>query len=157
MNLLRYRLAAVGACVIGAGLIAGCGSSSTPSGGSSGTTAPTTPPATTSGGTTTGSTSTGGGAAATVQLQADPGGRLAFVETTLTAPAGKSTIELTNASPVAHNVEVEGAGKDFGPSPTISGGDKTTLSIDLPAGTYQYYCAVPGHKQAGMVGTLTVK
>jgi uncharacterized cupredoxin-like copper-binding protein len=24
------------------------------------------------------------------------------------------------------------------------------------AGTYQFYCAEPGHKEAGMVGTLTV-
>ena len=157
MILLRSRLAAAAVFVIGAGVIAGCGSSSSPSTGSSGSTAPSTTAATTtSGGTTTAAaTSTGGGAS--IALQADPGGQLAFVEKTLTAPAGKSTIELTNASSVPHSVEVEGGGKDFGPSKTVSGGAKVTLTIDLPAGTYQYFCAVPGHKQAGMVGTLTVK
>lgn len=29
-------------------------------------------------------------------------------------------------------------------------------SFTLPAGTYQFYCSEPGHKEAGMVGTLTV-
>ena len=147
MIALRFRLAAAAALAIGVGAVAGCGSSSSPSGGSTATTTPS---------TTTGAT-TSTPAAAPIALQADPSGKLAFVETTLTAPAGASTIELTNASPVPHNVEVEGSGKDFGPSTTVSGGGKATLAIDLPAGTYQYYCAVPGHKEAGMVGTLTVK
>ena len=156
MILLRSRLAAAAVFVIGAVVIAGCGSSSSPSTGSSGTAPSTTAATTTSGGTTTAAaTSTGGGAS--IALQADPGGQLAFVEKTLTAPAGKSTIELTNASSVPHSVEVEGGGKDFGPSTTVSGGAKVTLTIDLPAGTFQYFCAVPGHKEAGMVGTLTVK
>lgn len=147
MIALRFRLAAAAALAIGVGAVAGCGSSSSPSGGSTATTTPS---------TTTGAT-TSTPAAAPIALQADPGGKLAFVETTLTAPAGASTIELTNASPVPHNVEVEGSGKDFGPSTTVMGGGKATLAIDLPAGTYQYFCAVPGHKEAGMVGTLTVK
>ncbi|MGI8484578.1 MAG: plastocyanin/azurin family copper-binding protein [Thermomicrobiales bacterium] len=29
--------------------------------------------------------------------------------------------------------------------------------MNAKAGTYQYYCSVPGHKEAGMVGKLTVK
>ena len=153
---LRPRLAAAAVLVIGAGVIAGCGSSSSPSSGSSTTAPSTTAATTTSAGTTTAAT-TSTTAAAPIALQADPGGGLAFVEKTLTASAGASTIEFTNASPVPHNVEVEGGGKDFGPSTTVSGGGKATLAIDLPAGTYQYFCAVPGHKEAGMVGTLTVK
>lgn len=153
---LRFRLAAAAVLVIGAGVIAGCGSSSSSSSGSTGTTAPSTTAATTTSAGTTTAAATSTAAAAPIALQADPGGKLAFVETTLTAPAGKSTIELTNASPVPHNVKVEGGGKEFGPSTTVSGGGKATLAIDLPAGTYQFYCAVPGHKEAGMVGTLTV-
>ena len=149
MIALRFRLAAAAVLAIGVVAVAGCGSSSSPGGGSTATTTPTTS-------TTTGAT-TSTAAAAPIALQADPSGKLAFVETTLTAPAGASTIEFTNASPVPHNVEVEGPSKDFGPSTTVMGGGKATLAIDLPAGTYQFYCAVPGHKEAGMVGTLTVK
>ena len=36
------------------------------------------------------------------------------------------------------------------------GGTKT-LTMTLAPGTYTYYCSVPGHRQAGMQGTLTVK
>ena len=158
MIALRFRLAAAAVLAIGVVAVAGCGSSSSPGGGSTATTTPTTSTTTTTPttSTTTGAT-TSTAAAAPIALQADPSGKLAFVETTLTAPAGASTIEFTNASPVPHNVEVEGPSKDFGPSTTVMGGGKATLAIDLPAGTYQFYCAVPGHKEAGMVGTLTVK
>jgi len=31
------------------------------------------------------------------------------------------------------------------------------LTLDLKAGTYTFYCSVPGHRQAGMHGTLVVK
>ena len=29
--------------------------------------------------------------------------------------------------------------------------------VNAPPGTYEYYCNVPGHKEAGMVGTLIVE
>ncbi len=62
-------------------------------------------------------------------------------------------IQFTNDSPVPHDVTIEGEGS----SDVISGGTTTDLKIaDLPAGTYTYFCSVPGHEQAGMKGTLTV-
>ena len=36
-------------------------------------------------------------------------------------------------------------------------GDTETLTLNLPAGTYTFYCNVPGHRAAGMEGTLTVE
>jgi plastocyanin len=90
----------------------------------------------------------------TLQLAADPGGALAFDKDTLDAPAGPVTIELTNDSSVAHNVEVEGNGVEE-ESDTITG-DTTSLTVDLESGTYEFYCAVPGHREAGMEGTLNV-
>jgi uncharacterized cupredoxin-like copper-binding protein len=43
-----------------------------------------------------------------------------------------------------------------GETPTFQGGSKT-VSATLRAGTYKFYCSVPGHRQAGMEGTLTVQ
>ena len=90
----------------------------------------------------------------TLQLAADPGGALSFDKTSLDAPAGSVTIELTNDSSVPHNVEVEGNGVEE-ESDTVSG-ESTSLTVDLQPGTYDFYCAVPGHREAGMEGTITV-
>jgi uncharacterized cupredoxin-like copper-binding protein len=58
---------------------------------------------------------------------------------------------------LAHNFTLqEGTnGKVLGATPTFQGGTKT-LTLNLKPGTYTYYCTVPGHRMAGMVGTLTV-
>ncbi len=42
-------------------------------------------------------------------------------------------------------------------SDLLDSGATTTVTINAPAGTYEYYCDVTGHKEAGMVGTLTVE
>ena len=114
------------------------------------TTAPATPIPTESTPATTGG---GAAGATTLALQADPTGQLKFVESKLTAKAGEITIKLTNASAVPHDVAVDGAS---GVSDQVQDGGSAELTVNLPAGTYQYYCTVPGHRQAGMVGTLTV-
>jgi plastocyanin len=98
---------------------------------------------------------TGGGGGTTIELAADPGGALAFDQTELTAPAGDITIHLTNDAQIPHNVEVEGNGVEE-VSDTITGAD-TSLAITLEPGEYVFYCAVPGHREGGMEGTLTVE
>lgn len=108
---------------------------------------PTTEETTTEGG--------GGGGGTTLTLAADPGGDLAFDKTELTAPAGEVTIELTNDSGIPHNVEVEGNGVEE-VSDTITEGS-TSLTLTLEPGEYEFYCAVPGHREGGMEGTLTVE
>lgn len=90
-------------------------------------------------------------------LDADPGGALAFTQTALSAPAGPVTLTLTNDSPVPHNVAVKGGGVDSPPSDIVQDGGTAALTVDLPAGEYEYYCEVPGHEAAGMKGTLTVE
>ena len=67
------------------------------------------------------------------------------------------TFDFTNASPVPHNFAIKGNGVKDGPSPTVFGGKTAPLTVTLKPGTYEYYCAIPGHEQAGMKGTLTVK
>jgi uncharacterized cupredoxin-like copper-binding protein len=47
-------------------------------------------------------------------------------------------------------------GSIAGATPTFQGGSKT-LTLHLKPGTYTFYCSVPGHRQAGMQGTLVVK
>jgi uncharacterized cupredoxin-like copper-binding protein len=53
-------------------------------------------------------------------------------------------------------VTIESSGSNLGATPTFQGGSKT-LTVTLKAGTYKFYCSVPGHRQAGMEGTLTVQ
>jgi plastocyanin len=102
--------------------------------------------------TTTEDTGGGGGM---ITLTADPGGDLSFDQTELTVPAGEVTIELVNDSGIPHNVEVEGNGVEE-VSETITEGT-TELMLTLEPGEYEFYCAVPGHREGGMEGTLTVE
>jgi plastocyanin len=111
-------------------------------------------PATTGGEQTPAPPAAGG---ATIPVKADPTGQLAFVQKKLSAKAGKVTFDFTNPSPVPHNFAIKGNGVTAGPSPTVQGGATATLTATLKPGTYEFYCAVPGHEEGGMKGTLTVK
>jgi uncharacterized cupredoxin-like copper-binding protein len=73
-----------------------------------------------------------------------------------TAQAGEVTFAITNDGSAPHNLEVEGNGVEE-VSDTIEGGQSTNLTVDLKAGTYEIYCAIPGHKEQGMEGELTVE
>jgi plastocyanin len=100
---------------------------------------------------------TGGGAGAstTLQLAADPAA-LAYDQTELAAKAGKVTIDFDNPSPIPHNVVIEADGKELAGFEPIAEGKKSETA-ELKAGTYTFFCSVPGHREAGMEGTLTVK
>lgn len=94
------------------------------------------------------------GVATTLKLAADPNA-LKFDKTSLTAPAGKVTIQMTNPSMMDHNVAIEGGGLDAA-GQIVGHGGTSTVSANLKAGTYTFFCAVDGHRQAGMQGTLTI-
>ena len=143
------------------GLLAmtGCGSSSssTSSSASTPTTPATTPAATSSTPSSTSSPATGASAGKTLSLAADAEGQLKYDTTALAAKAGQVSINFTNRSSLEHNVTVASAsGATVGVTPTFQGGTKT-LSLNLKPGTYKFYCSVPGHRAAGMEGTLTVQ
>jgi plastocyanin len=92
-----------------------------------------------------------------LSLEANAEGQLKYNKTSLSAKAGKVSIDFANMSPEGHNVTVESAsGEKVGATPTFQGGSKT-LSLNLKPGTYKFFCSVPGHRVAGMEGTLTVK
>jgi plastocyanin len=159
-------------------VVAGCGGSSssgtTTSASASGQTATTTPTrttvstntsattSTTSGATTSGSTTsastgaTSGGSTATttvLNIQASPS-ELAYVPNTLSAPAGRIIIRMTNPSQLQHSIALAVAGVT--PGPVVGNGGVSEVVATLAPGTYTFYCTVPGHRQAGMTGTLTV-
>jgi plastocyanin len=94
-------------------------------------------------------------AASTVKLAANPAGQLAYEPKQLTAKAGKVTIDMANASPIEHDVAVAQGTTVLGQTPVFSGGSKS-VTLTLKPGKYTFYCTVPGHRQAGMEGTLTV-
>ena len=112
-------------------------------------------------GAATGEATTGGGQAAggeTISLEADPDGQLAYTTDTLSAKAGNVTIAFDNPASITHDVAVnDSGGSEVGKSDLIAQ-DSTTLVLEnLRPGNYTFYCTVPGHKEAGMEGTLTVK
>jgi plastocyanin len=94
-------------------------------------------------------------AATTLKLAADPS-KIAFNATQLAANAGEVTIDFDNPAPLEHNVAIEQGGKQIAISETIASGE-TSVSANLKPGTYTFLCTVPGHAEAGMEGTLTVR
>lgn len=97
-----------------------------------------------------------GGGGSTVEFEADPGGQLAYTTTEASAKAGKVTIDFNNPQSLTHDVAIEDSGgKTVGKTELIAEGEDST-SVTLKPGTYTFYCSVPGHREAGMEGTLTV-
>lgn len=92
----------------------------------------------------------------TLELSTDPGGSLAYTATELEASAGPVEIVMDNPSPVPHNVAIDGGGVDE-KGEIVGEGEKSTVTADLEPGEYAFYCSVPGHRQGGMEGTLTVE
>ncbi len=140
------------ALAVGTLALAGCGSSSNNSSTATSTPAPaasSTPATTAPASSTT--------AAQTLSLAANPQGQLKYETSSLTANAGAVKIAFTNMSPVGHNVTVESSSHAIlGATPTFQGATKE-LSLNLKPGVYKFFCSVPGHRMAGMEGTLTVK
>jgi plastocyanin len=127
--------------------VAGCGGGG---GGSTSSTPASTPAAATS--TPAASTGTGND----LKISADASGSLKFNTTSLSAKAGKVTITMDNPSQVQHGVAIKGNGVNSS-GKIVGNGGTSTVTVSLKPGTYTFYCPVPGHEQAGMKGTLTVK
>ncbi len=132
--------------------VAGCGSSSN-SNTSSNTPASTSP----AGGGTTAPAGGGASGGTVLHVAANTEGQLKYDTTSLSAKAGTVTIGFTNSASLEHNLTLESAsGTNVGATPTFQGGTKT-LTLSLKPGVYKFFCSVPGHRQAGMEGTLVVK
>ena len=75
----------------------------------------------------------------------------------LALDAGTFTFEGINDGSVPHSLALEGEGvRAATPDTAYAPGTSQSFTVDLAPGTYQVYCPVPGHKDAGMSGTVTV-
>jgi uncharacterized cupredoxin-like copper-binding protein len=116
-----------------------------------GTTAAATPPATTSGG------GGGGGGGATIDFSTPSGSELAYNQKSASTTAGTDTISFDNVQAQEHDVKIEdSSGAEVGGTDLVASGT-ATATVDLQPGSYTFFCSVPGHREAGMEGTLTVK
>ncbi|HEU4658401.1 MAG TPA: plastocyanin/azurin family copper-binding protein [Capillimicrobium sp.] len=153
---VRTTSLAAGLLALALGLpLAGCGGDDESSSSTTGSSAASSTASAGSGYGSAGGQAAGGGGGTTLQLAADPSGKLAFDKTSLEAKAGKVTIDFTNDSSTPHAVEVEGNGVEE-ETDTVTDG-KASVTVDLQPGTYEFYCPVDGHEAAGMKGELTVR
>lgn len=130
---MRTSLSAVLVLVLGLAL-AGCGGGPEPE-------------------ATTVPTSGDAGASATLQLVGTDG--LSFEPEQASAIAGEVTVELTAEPGVQHNVVIEGL-LDEQAVVEAAAGETATATVSLEEGSYTFYCGIPGHREAGMEGTLEV-
>jgi plastocyanin len=98
-----------------------------------------------------------------LEINADPAGQLAYTASKAEATPGAVTIQMANMSGVTHNIAIESGengatakGAALAASKFISKGS-TSLTVNLKPGKYTFFCEAPGHRAAGMYGTLTVK
>ena len=93
-----------------------------------------------------------------------PGGSLkvseteyALTPTDATTQHGPVTIDVSNDGKIVHTLNVEGPNGDIELGKDLQAGQKGTFTANLPPGTYEWYCPIPGHKDLGMKGEITVK
>lgn len=149
------------ALLLVSGVLAACGggssSDSTTSSAGSTSTPSTSASSSGSGGGASTTSSTGASAGATLDISATEGSGLGFSQRALTARAGAVTIRLDNGSSnsLPHGIAIEGNGVDKD-GKVVQPGGASTVTVRLKPGRYTFYCPVPGHKDQGMKGTLTV-
>jgi len=86
------------------------------------------------------------------------GNEFKFEPKDVTARAGEITFVVTNTGSTDHNIVIQDtAGRDLAQIPVISPGKSEELKVTLRPGNYRLVCTLPGHKEAGMVGTLKVQ
>jgi uncharacterized cupredoxin-like copper-binding protein len=64
---------------------------------------------------------------------------------------------MTDDGHASHSMEIQGPGISGAKSSTVGPGGTATLTVTLQGGSYTLFCPIPGHRQAGMQNTLTVR
>ena len=96
------------------------------------------------------------GEAQTLSVSSPEDGSLVFDPDGLDAGAGEITLAYENPSPIPHNVNIETEGQPVAESEDVTAGT-VEVTAELAPGEYIYYCSIPGHRESGMEGTLTVE
>lgn len=78
-------------------------------------------------------------------------GNLFFKPNTLSLKMNQP-VKITFKNAGVHTFTVDKLGVNL----SLTGGSGSITFTPQQAGTFQYYCAIPGHKEGGMIGTLTV-
>lgn len=100
----------------------------------------------------------GGGAAeseSSIAFEAASGG-LAYTTKSAEAQAGKLTIVFNNPQSIGHDIAIEDSSGETIAQTDVISNSATSTTAELKPGKYTFYCSVPGHREAGMEGTLTV-
>jgi len=91
-----------------------------------------------------------------VRLDAAPDGSLRFERRSVSASAGRTSIEMANPSGIPHAIGIRGQGIDER-GETVGKDGASRVEADLEPGTYTLFCPVGGHEQAGMTARLAVR
>jgi uncharacterized cupredoxin-like copper-binding protein len=147
------KSAALLALVLAALALAACGSSSSDS-----TSAPETTAESTGANAGGAGAGEGSGGGSVVEIEAVDGAGLEYTSDQATTKAGQVSIDFNNPQGLSHDVAIESAdGEMIGKTDLVADGSTTATIGDLEPGEYTFYCTVPGHREAGMEGTLTVE
>jgi plastocyanin len=99
----------------------------------------------------------GGGAAEALDVSSPADGSLVFQPNGLTAKPGNVDVTYDNPSQIPHSIAVATAnGNVLGEVQPFTNGKQSVDLTNLAPGKYTFYCTVPGHREAGMEGSLTV-
>jgi plastocyanin len=91
-----------------------------------------------------------------LDLAADPSGAFKFDRDQIEIPsAGPVRLVMTNPSSVPHNIAIKGNGVSV-KGKEVRSGDRSVVTATLKSGSYEFYCSIDAHEQAGMKGTLVV-
>jgi uncharacterized cupredoxin-like copper-binding protein len=91
-----------------------------------------------------------------LSIPADPSGALAYQFGSAEGQPGAVEIDSENKSSIDHDISIEGGGLDEHGA-IVKNGGVSKVNVTLKAGEYTFYCSVPGHREGGMEGKLTVK
>jgi uncharacterized cupredoxin-like copper-binding protein len=76
---------------------------------------------------------------------------------TLTLPSGAITFAILNRGVIDHNLAIENSQRQIlATSASFAAGRSGTFDVTLAPGNYTMVCTLPAHREAGMVGTLTI-
>ncbi len=102
-------------------------------------------------------TTTPAGKTTDLSVSSPADGGLVYQPNGLQAQPGNVAITYDNPSQVPHSIAVATAnGNVLGQVQPFTAGKQTVTLTNLAPGKYVFYCTVPGHREAGMQGDLTV-